>query len=111
MVLHIPPHGPIEDIGSVVERLRDLLADLEQIEAGWRPTPRDLAKAPRLDDWRVGHRAVPCLTGVVDGHPVIRDGRHALTSDLWLIAPDLGFARTLGRFYRLGVPFDETGRH
>jgi len=26
------------------------------------------------------------------------------TTDLWMFAPDLGWARTLSRFYRLGTP-------
>ncbi|MCQ8782915.1 DUF6634 family protein [Mangrovibrevibacter kandeliae] len=104
MVLHVPPNGPAKDIASVIERLRRLLADLERIEAGWRPTLRDLGNAPHLEDWQIVHRMLPSLAGVVHEHPVIADGHRTLTSDLWLIAPELGFARTFSRFYRLGQP-------
>ena len=101
MVLRVPLRGPVEDIGPTTARLRRLLADLEGIEAGWRPSARDLAAAPVLDDWRIAHRAVPCLAGHVAGHPRIGEGRPALTSELWLIAPEAGYARTLSRLYRL----------
>jgi hypothetical protein len=43
------------------------------------------------------------LTGFVAGHP--RLGAMAIvTSPLWVLDPELCWARTLSRFYRLGVP-------
>ncbi|MFZ3033540.1 MAG: DUF6634 family protein [Parvibaculum sp.] len=32
------------------------------------------------------------------------------TTELWAIAPTLGWARTWSRFYRLGFPADDLGK-
>ena len=38
--------------------------------------------------------------------PTIRDGGQGLTTGLWVLAPALGYARTISRFYALGQPAD-----
>ena len=45
----------------------------------------------------------PCLLGDIQGHPLLR-GPRIETSELWAFAPELGWARTMSRFYRLGRP-------
>jgi hypothetical protein len=63
-----------------------------------------LAPAPLLVDWRFMLTwAGVSLAGFVAGHP-LRGSRHIATSPLWVLDPDLGWARTLSRFYKLGVP-------
>lgn len=47
------------------------------------------------------------LQGVVSGHPHIKDGALVATSPLVVLAHDKTWARTLSRFYRLGVSLGE----
>jgi hypothetical protein len=84
--------------------LRRLADDLDRIAAGQAPTPADLDHAPLLVDWR----SAPtwngfCLTGFAAGHPRL-GARTIATSQLWAFDPKRRWARTLSRFYRLGVP-------
>ncbi|RFC65932.1 hypothetical protein DYI37_00080 [Fulvimarina endophytica] len=102
MVVHLPPVGSSDDLAATVRQLRDLLRDLEAIQAGWRPSPADLWQAPVLEGWEIGSRTVPCLLGLVQGHPTLDDHRLIRTSEVWAIAPEFGYARTLSRLYRLG---------
>lgn len=37
-------------------------------------------------------------------HPTIGDGRQGVTTGLWVLAPNLGYARTITRLYALGRP-------
>lgn len=87
-----------------IARLRKLCADLEAIIGGWRPSAADLNDAPLITTWR--HAVVlspdPVLTGTVTRHPRIAEGRPTLTSPLYAIDAQAGWARTLSRFYRLG---------
>ncbi|WP_363321399.1 DUF6634 family protein [Parvibaculum sp.] len=48
-------------------------------------------------------RGIIALQGKVTGHPLL-GVTTAVTSDLCVFAPDLGWARTLSRYYRLGSP-------
>jgi hypothetical protein len=41
--------------------------------------------------------------GRMTGHPTCV-GSLSITSGLWVLAPEFGWARTLSRFYRLGRP-------
>ncbi|MCW0001331.1 hypothetical protein OE766_24215 [Pararhizobium sp. YC-54] len=90
-----------EEIG----RLRKLLTDLERLEAG-TISPPALMAVPFLDQWIHSPREVPCLEGVVEGHPSLFDGHQILTSEVYahLYADDEHFVRTLNRWYRLGSP-------
>lgn len=89
---------------DLTARLRRLAVDLDRIAGGAAPTPADLAHAPLLVDWRMlltWHGLA--LAGFVAGHPLL--GTKAIaTSPLWVLDPELRWARTLSRFYRLGVP-------
>lgn len=96
--------GPVPELDFEIERLRKLLDDLRQIRRGQHPDEKALVAAPRIEDWNLARRAVLCLTGKVFGHPIIGEGKPGVTTDLWVIAPSLGYARTLSRFYVLGPP-------
>ena len=86
------------------ERLRRLADDLDRIAAGNAPTAGDLKTAPLLVDWRLALAwSGACLAGFVAGHPLIANKR-IVTSPLWVLDPELRWARTLSRFYRLGLP-------
>jgi hypothetical protein len=89
---------------DLTARLRALADDLDRIAAGEAPTTADLAHAPLLVDWRLMLTwAGVGLVGFVAGHP-LRGSRTIATSPLWVLDPELRWARTLSRFYRLGVP-------
>jgi hypothetical protein len=99
--------GVYGDANAHLRLLQALLADLERIAAGYRPGA-ELIGAPFLDSFLVGVRPTPCLWGDVQGHPTCH-GPAVQTSDLWAFAPDLGWARTYSRYYRLGRPADLGG--
>lgn len=87
--------------------LRDAEAALLRIQRGLSPTPEELAEAPLLNFWSVVTDGQSiALSGVVTGHPRLRDGATILTSDLLWMAQDRKAARTLSRFYRLGEALD-----
>ena len=48
-------------------------------------------------------RPMLCFVGICTDHPRLR-GPVVATTDVWVTAEDLGWCRTLGRFYRLGSP-------
>ena len=89
-------------------KLNAAAAALERIARGAAPTPEELAAAPRLDFWTVAAEdGFLMLQGVVSGHPAFEDGTKIVTSALLWVSDDRRAARTLSRFYRLGVRFDE----
>jgi len=90
-----------EEIG----RLRRLLVDLERLEAGTISTPALMA-VPFLDQWISSSRRVPCVEGIVEGHPSLPDGHWIATSEVYahFRAEGEHFVRTLNRWYRLGAP-------
>ena len=99
-------------IRAEIERLEELMAALEVICMPF-PIPLDqmLARsqpnAPILDEWRFAFRPVPCLEGLSTGHPQLPGERRPIvTSEIFLISEELGWARSLSRFYRLGRPFN-----
>lgn len=85
------------------DRLRDLADELQAIGDGLKPTPDDLLDAPILEDWRPETRTVRVLAGRVHGHPNFPAGRPIVTSDLYA-SDGKSWARSLSRWYRLGVP-------
>jgi hypothetical protein len=91
------------DLPGDIARLTSLLMDFNRVEVGDFPKPEELERAPLLNDYLLGARPLPCLVGCVTGHPKVGPGPVA-TSDVWMIAEELGWARTLSRLYRLGRP-------
>jgi hypothetical protein len=89
---------------GLTARLRRLADDLDRIAALTAPADEELAQAPLLVDWRlVLSLSGLSLTGFVAGHALLGSG-YIVTSPLWVLDPDLRWARTLSRFYRLGLP-------
>lgn len=103
MTILVSPSGRLSQINEHLDRLRRLLADVEALAAGHGPNAATLADAPELANWALAAHATPCLVGEFLGHPKIRYGQTGKTSDLWILAPSYGYARTLSRFYRLGA--------
>jgi hypothetical protein len=89
---------------ALIAKLRSLACDLDRIAIAAAPTAAELAKAPLLVDWRIVLALSGlALTGFATGHPQL-GARAIVTSPLWVLDPELCWARTLSRFYRLGVP-------
>ena len=94
-------------IREEIDRLEKLTAALEVIGLGPLPPEWLLTKAehgaPILEDWRFAFRPVPCLMGMSTGHPRLPgDRRSIVTSEIFLISEELGWARSYSRWYRLG---------
>jgi hypothetical protein len=102
MTFIIKNGGPAPQLESEIIRLRGLVQALDDIRRGRHPDGATLASCPKLHDWQVIRRPDPCLTGVMFNHPHIPDGRPGVTTGLWVLAPDLGYARTMSRYYALG---------
>lgn len=89
---------------ALTARLRRLADDLERVGVKQAPSATELSQAPLLVDWRLVLVITGlALTGFTAGHPLLGN-RKIITSPLWVLDPDLRWARTLTRFYRLGVP-------
>ena len=89
---------------ALTAKLQSLAHDLDRIATAAAPTSAELAKAPLLVDWRIVLSLSDLvLSGFAAGHPQL-GARRIVTSPLWVLDPDLCWARTLSRFYRLGVP-------
>jgi hypothetical protein len=101
MPIIVGPDGVRGDLFDYLARLERLSSDLEVIGQGGGPSQAQLASAPVLDGYRLAVRPTACLVGVCQDHPLI-DGPFIYTSDLCAYAPELGWARTLSRYYRLG---------
>lgn len=90
-------------VRELAARIHDLSRDLRLIEELKAPSIRDIASAPVIDDWYVGHRMEPALIGRLSGHPVVRPGP-VVTSGLFYLDPLAGYARTMSRWYKIGAP-------
>ena len=101
MTIIVSRQGITGDLQGDIARLECLLADLRHLSNGYLPADRNIGVAPLIEPWGHGSRPEPCLIGRMHGHPICRSGLSA-TSGLWVFAPELGWARTLNRFYRLG---------
>lgn len=102
MIYAFADRHPVPQLTSEIERLSCLLQDLERIRAGDHPDQSELASAPMIDNWSLADRHTIALVGNVHRHPTIPNARPVCTSDLWFVAPVLGYARTLNRLYALG---------
>lgn len=89
--------------------MRRALRDLEQLEAGKLETSDILAEAPLLENHRLVLGWCHAMKGIVTGHPLFPDRREIVTSQLIYLNPDIGLARTLSRWYRLGTPRPKRG--
>ena len=102
MTIFRSPSGEYLQIDQTLTRLKALVADIERLKDGIHPDPLRIKGAAYIHDWSLASRSVSCLAGYVEGHPSIRSGRMAVTSDIWVWAPEAGYARTLSRYYALG---------
>ena len=87
------------DSASTIAHLRALADDLERMTM-FR-LDAELNGAPTLNGWAPVMRPIGGLSGFVEGHPVLGT-RHIVTSQLFAIDEQRGWARTFSRFYRLG---------
>jgi len=102
------PGGERPGDDRLSRRLKAAKDALERIRSGQAPTPEELAAAPRLDFWCiVFDNAFPVFHGVVTGHPHLADGAMIGTSPILWISEDRTAARTVSRWYRLGVRLGE----
>ena len=88
---------------AAINRLHRLADDLTRIAGDDMPTRDELEEAPLIDGYAVSEMTLRCLVGQQSGHPEV-SGKFIQTSELWCMAPELGWARTMTRFYRLGRP-------
>lgn len=96
--------SPIPAIEVEIKRVQSLLQDLKRARTGGHPNRQTLVQAPVLDNWQIAYRPEPCLVGTMHDHPHVADGHLGMTSGVWLLAPTIGYARTLSRVYVLGRP-------
>jgi hypothetical protein len=90
-------------LSADIEKLQGLLDDLRSLRAGMYPSRGTLSTAPFLNDYRVINRGIAALSGDVTGHPTISGNNEPmLSSPLFVVLQDIGAARTLSRWYRLG---------
>lgn len=84
-----------------IEKFSQLALDLKKLMVGEYPFDTELVQTPFIDQWSIIMRPVPCLFGVVQGHPRLGNGP-AVTSQLMFLDPDRQWARTHSRLYVLG---------
>lgn len=87
-----------EDMIAVYRQLAD---DLERVG---RYGPKTVGSAVTISEWVIAKRAVPILLGSVSGHPRIKTGNTAATTEIVFWDEDQRLARTINRWYRLGKP-------
>ena len=96
MTIFFPGGG---DSASTIANLRALADDLERMTM-FQPNG-ELEDAPTLNGWSPVLRPVGALSGFVQEHPLLGT-RHVVTSEVFAMDTERGWARTLSRFYRLG---------
>lgn len=97
------------DLTGELAKIEALAFDFRLLADGHFPPDSALASAPLIENWAFSVRPEPCLIGKFHGHPTCH-GPISVTSALEAIAPELGWARTRSRFYRLGSPDPRQGR-
>lgn len=95
--------------------IRESVVLLALAKAGARPKSDVYSRAPLLDGWRIVDARVPPaqpgmkeLEGIVYLHPDFGVGQRIRTTPLLLRSEDKGWARTMTRYFRLGIPAKET---
>jgi hypothetical protein len=91
-------------LNSLQDSLTSLLCDIDDLQIGELPRSIDLNAAPAIDQWSYGLVPARCIVGSVRGHPILSNRARIHTSQLVLIDPEEGWARTWSRYYRLGAP-------
>jgi hypothetical protein len=86
------------------DSLTSLLRDIRDLRVGELPRSMDLEAAPTIEQWSHGLTPARCIVGSVRGHPILGNRARVHTSQLILIDPEHGWARTWSRYYRLGKP-------
>ena len=95
------PYGSLE---YLQDSLTSLLDDVREIQIGRKPNPTDLSSAPLISEWSYGLFPTRCIVGSVLGHPILGNRPRIRTSEIILVDPECGWARTWSRYYRLGSP-------
>ena len=109
MSILIPGAGG-QAIDELVDRVLALGHDLDRYRNGIMPTAEELAEAPRIDFYRpVLDTSAFRYAGITSRHPLI-DGGLGMTSQVYAIAEDRTWVRTLSRVWRLGRPANDNGR-
>ena len=101
MTIVVRPGFNSEQLIHELAKLESLVIDYDRIASGIMPDPDQLATAPLIENFMRATRPLPCLVGTCADHPSL-NGPNIVTTDLWLVAPELGWCRTFSRFYRLG---------
>ena len=101
MPIIIGHRGILGDIAGTLARLEALASDIELFGSGEMPSAQELEAAPLLNPFAISTRPLPCLVGGNGGHPFLK-GPTVTPSEVWAIAPGLGWAHTYSRLYRLG---------
>lgn len=96
----------VGDLAGEIAHLEALVSALERLGNGEMPSEQELAAAPMLSPFTISRRSSPCLIGGNGGHPTLR-GPVIRTSEVWVMAPELRWARTYSRLYRLGEPMHQ----
>ena len=104
MLLFVPGDPASRLFLVELDRLKSIVADMEQIACGAKPENivqgRD---TPMLNHWAPATREEPVLFGASSGHPLLPGSdRPIVTRSLYLMATDGSWARTRSRWYRLG---------
>lgn len=82
-----------------IARLEQLVVDMKAIAAGTGPSPAELDNAPYVVEPTFSYRAAASLLGATLGHPLLGN-TEVLTSEIWVISLEQGWARTRSRYYR-----------
>ena len=103
MTILIPDAEAVRDIAAIAK-------DFERLASTGAPAEEDLAGAPFINRWELVPRFVICLSGAISGHPRFGGARTGRTSPLLAVDSTRGWARTLNRWYRLGLKASDDSR-
>ena len=95
LLTDLPPSASYgrDDVVSVI-------ADIERLIDGWRPSDEDIAGAAHIDEWSLRGEI---LFGWISRHPWEPHRKiRSNTSGVIVVDRDLRWGRSIGRFYQLG---------